>query len=333
MDWRDPDWLEGAHAWIRENAPGALIGPIEQLQAFPWATVLRVPTDDGVLWFKANAPVQRFEAALAVELARAVPDVSVELVAVDAARGWMLMRDAGERLRERVGGAEQLERWLVILPRYAELQLALAPRVERFLALGVPDERLGGLAHHLEDALDDDDILFVGRPGGITPDELGRLRDAIDVVSSMCSDLAAAGIPETLQHDDFHDGQVFVRDGRYRFLDWGDSCVSHPFHTMVVTLRVLAWQQGLEPGGPELLRLRDAYLEPFGDLASRSDLRAAFDLAHRTGTIGRALAWHRYFVGDPDADRDDTVAYGLKMFLSDGPIGSLEPSGTATERA
>jgi hypothetical protein len=93
-----------------------------------------------------------------------------------------------------------------------------------------------------------------------------------------------------------------------------------------VTLRVLAWQQGLEPGGPELLRLRDAYLEPFGDFASPKDLRAAFDLAHRTGTVGRALAWHRYFVGDPDAERDDTVAYGLKMFLSDGPMGSVEPS-------
>lgn len=140
----------------------------------------------------------------------------------------------------------------------------------------------------------------------------------------MCSELAAVGIPGTIQHDDFHDGQVFIREDRYRFLDWGDSCVSHPFHTMVVTLRVLAWQQGLPPGGPELLRLRDAYLEPFEELASPSELRAAFGLAHRTGTIARALAWHRYFVGDPEAERDDTVAYGLKMFLADGPIGSWE---------
>jgi hypothetical protein len=201
----------------------------------------------------------------------------------------------GSRLRELVGGAEQLRHWLAILPRYAELQLALASRVARFLALGVPDERLAGLAHQFQRALDDDDLLFIGRPGGITPDELVRLRDAVRLVSSMCSDLAAVGIPETLQHDDFHDGQVFVRDGRYLFLDWGDSCVSHPFHTMVVTLRVLAWQQDLRPGCPELLRLRDAYLEPFGDLASLGDLRTAFDRAHRTGTIGRALAWHRYF--------------------------------------
>ena len=90
-------------------------------------------------------------------------------------------------------------------------------------------------------------------------------------------------------------------------------------------LRALAWQQGLRPGGSELLRLRDAYLESFGGLASPAELRAAFGLAYRTGTIGRALTWHRCFAGAPEAERDDTVAYGLKMFLADGPIGSWEP--------
>jgi len=325
VDWRDAVWLEEADSWIRSHVPGTLIGPIEQPHVYPWATVLRVPTSDGVVWFKANAPIQRFEAALAVELAEAAPEVIVELVAVDVERGWLLMRHAGSRLRDLAAGVEQTEHWLAILPRYAELQLSLAPRLERLLALGVPDERLGGLARHFERMLEDHDTLLLGRPDGLTLDELGRLRDAAPMVASMCSDLAAVGIPETIQHDDFHDGQVFVREGGYCFLDWGDSCVSHPFHTMVVTLRVLAWQQGLPPGGLELLRFRDAYLEPFAELASPAELRAAFGLAHRTGRIARALAWYRYFVGDPEAERDDTVAYGLKMFLADGPIGSWEP--------
>jgi hypothetical protein len=38
----------------------------------------------------------------------------------------------------------------------------------------------------------------------------------------MCRQLSAVAIPETVQHDDLHDGQVFVRDGRYLFFDWGD---------------------------------------------------------------------------------------------------------------
>ena len=325
VDWRDPGWLEATHSWIRAHASGDLTGPIEQPHVYPWATVLRVPTSEGLIWFKANAPIQRFEAALALELAKVAPQVNAELVAADVERGWLLTCDAGSRLREFASQAEQIDHWLLILPRYAELQLSLAPRVERFLAIGVPDERLGGLAVHLERVLNDVDTLFLGQPDGLTLDELARLRDVVPMVASMCSDLAAVGIPETIQHDDFHDGQVFVRDGQYRFLDWGDSCISHPFQTMVVTLRVLAWQQGLAPGGRELLRLRDAYLEPFGGVAPPAELRLAFGLAHRTGTIARALAWHRYFSGDPDADRDETVAYGLKMFLANGPIGAWEP--------
>lgn len=279
MDWRDPEWLKVAQTWIRGHAPGSLTDPIEQPHIYPWATVLRVPTSDGVIWFKANAPIQRFEAALTEELVKAAPEVTVELVAVDLERGWLLMRDAGSRLRELVTGAEQIEHWLEILPQYAELQLSLAPRVERFLTIGVPDERLAGLAARLGRVLADDETLFLGRLACLALDELSRLRAAVPTVASMCLELAAVGIPETIQHDDFHDGQVFIRDGRYRFLE----------------------------------------------LASPAELRAAFDLAHRTGTIGRALAWHRYFVGDPDAERDDTVAYGLKMFLANGPVGNLEP--------
>ncbi len=61
-------------------------------------------------------------------------------------------------------------------------------------------------------------------------------------VGEMCDELAGYGLPETIQHDDFHDGQVFVRDGRYLLLDWGDACVSHPFFTLSVTLEgYIAW--------------------------------------------------------------------------------------------
>src|SRR4029453_5171887 len=83
-------------------------------------------------------------------------------------------------------------------------------------------------------------------------------------VEALVAELQESGIRESIQHDDLHDGQIFVREGHYRVLDWGDSCVSHPFHSLTVTLRAAAWKLGLEPGSAELLRMRDAYLEPFG---------------------------------------------------------------------
>ena len=116
-----------------------------------------------------------------------------------------------------------------------------------------------------------------------------------------------------------------MRDGRYVFLDWADSSLTHPFHTLAVTMRVLAWRHSLTPDAPELYRLRDLYLERFEGFASPSDLRVASEIALRTGTIQRALVGHRYYLGEPWVERDDSIPYDLKLFLANGPIGSWEP--------
>src|SRR5437660_7138514 len=48
------------------------MGPIETAHDRPWATVLRVPVADGVVWFKACAPVQAFEPRLTDRALRAL---------------------------------------------------------------------------------------------------------------------------------------------------------------------------------------------------------------------------------------------------------------------
>ena len=114
------------------------------------------------------------------------------------------------------------------------MQIDLVDDVDALLGLGVPDFRLAVLPARVEAMLD----------------ELGassERRDpprlcAVPWVREQCDELASFGLPETIQHDDLHDGQVFVRDGRYLLLDWGDACVSHPFFTLAVTLDgVIAW--------------------------------------------------------------------------------------------
>jgi Phosphotransferase enzyme family len=320
MRWRDPQWRGEAEAWIREHAEVG--GPIEQPHVYPWSTVFRVPTPDGDLWFKATRPeVHGFEPALTALLAEVFPDRVTELVATDERRCWMLMRDAGTRLRELVEPGE-IGPWKEILPLYAELQIRLAPRADELLAIGVPDERIAGIPDKVGALLEDDGALMLGVSNELRPEQRDELRRRLPELRALVEELAAFGIPETIQHDDFHDGQVFAKDGRYRLLDWGDSCVSHPFHTLTVTLRAIAFRHGLAPGSEPLLRLRDAYLEPFGAPAP------AADLAYRTGTLARALAWHRYLAHTPQTERDpedaESVPYGLRLFLENRPIGTWE---------
>ncbi|MGE5273633.1 MAG: phosphotransferase [Verrucomicrobiota bacterium] len=328
LPWVQAEWLSEAIGWIRARLAERHVEPageIDQPHVRWWSTALRVPTSEGVLWFKANASAHAFEAGLLAILARLTPGHVPEPVALDADRGWLLMRDGGERLRELVRSSRDLHHWQSLLPEYAQLQLALAPHVDDLLAAAVPDERLAVLPAQLGAVLDDPEACMVGREQGFTPEEHEQLRALVPDYAGRCSHLAAFGIPETLQHDDLHDGNVFVHDGRYLFFDWGDSCVSHPFHSLVVTMRQLVHRLGLPPGGPDIVRLRDAYLEPFGSYGSRAELVEAAELAHFTGTGARALSWHRFVQArEPEFRRDDeeAVPHGLRRLLDLGPLGS-----------
>ena len=311
--WTQPEWLAEAAAWIRARVE--VIGEIEQPHVRWWSTVLRVPTAGGDLFFKAIAPIHGFEAALTARLAELQPGRVTEVVDVDPERGWFLMRDAGTRLRELLESPADLHHWERVLPEYARLQLEVAPHAAEFLALGTPDERLAVLPELFRE-------LLATRPQGLTEDEYRLALEAVPRFEEMCLQLAEDGLPETIQHDDLHDGQVFVRDGRYLVFDWGDSCISHPLLSLAVTLRSTAAAFDLEPGGPELRRLRDAYLEPFGRGPEIADV------AYRVGTIARGIAWKRMV--DPreleyrsESDLEGP-AYGIRLFLAGGPIGSWQ---------
>jgi len=310
--WTEPDWLAEAEAWIRERVTVA--GELDQFHVRWWSTVIRVPTGGEDIFFKAVAPGFEFEPALTVRLFELAPDRVTPVVDADLDRAWMLMRDAGTRLRELVLTPSDLRHWELALPRYAELQLTATPIAEELLALGVPDARLAVLPEQLR-------AVLAEPVRGMPVAEQERALEALPEFEALCRELAAYGIAETIQHDDLHDGQVFVRNGRYVFFDWGDSCISHPFHSLTVNLRAAAAKLDLEPGGPEVRRLRDAYLEPFGGLGE------AADLAYRTGTVGRALAWDRFArsgFGYTEPDDDLATAHGLKLFLANGPIGTWQ---------
>ena len=95
-DWTDPAFLHEAEAWVQAHA--RVVGPIEQTHVQIWSTVLRVPTDEGTLWFKA--PEGASEARLTASWLRSDPTWSRRSWRSTPTAGWMLLRDAGTRLRE-----------------------------------------------------------------------------------------------------------------------------------------------------------------------------------------------------------------------------------------
>lgn len=300
--WRDPSWLSQAHDWI-DSALGELgrdrTGAIEQPHVYPWSTVLRVPTAEGSVWFKANEEALRYEVTVVERIAARRAEVVPALLAADDAMGWMLLEDAGEPLRALIERERSLDRWHQVLPLYAGVQRDLAADIDQLLATGVPDRRLATLPAAYERLMD----------------EIGaeqRYRDALPMVGDLCAELADFGLPELLQHDDLHDGQVFVRDGRYLLLDWGDACISHPFFTLSVTLEgVLAWGLDDVANSVDIAPFRDSYLAGFAE-REPGDLVAAARIALRLGWACRAVNGH------VQGDTERTVAR-LRMFLDRQP--------------
>jgi hypothetical protein len=252
-------------------------GPARLEHDRPWAAVWRVPVPGGQVWFKRCAPIQSFEPRLTAALAVRSPDLMPELIAHDHEGFRLLLGDAGSAVSEH-GNAPEV--WLALLPAYAELQRREIAFAEEHLAARVPDLRVELLAGRYPELLDE------ALP--VDAEQRSLLRAFEATFAQWCDQLARAGIPASIQHDDLHHHNVYLRDGHIRVLDWGDSSISHPFMSLVVTFRFLEHINRLAPTDSWFARLRDAYLEPWGHGHG-----ATFDLAMRVGIFAHAIAWNR----------------------------------------
>jgi hypothetical protein len=276
-----------AEAWIRKHVEP--IGAIETTHERPWATVMRVPVAGGVTWFKACAPVQAFEPRLTAELYARWPDRVTEVLAVDEARRWLLLADAGIAVGER---GNPPDAWLEALPLYAELQKGEIAYARDHVDHGVPGLRMAALPAGFERLLASE--LPLARVG------VNRLRGYAPRFTELCAVLAELEIQESVQHDDLHMANLYSDGGKLRLVDWGDSSIAHPFFSLVVTFRFLDEVNHLDSDDRWFRRLRDAYLEPWG-----SGLEETFEIAIRVGWFAHAIAWTRQRDALPPEARPD----------------------------
>jgi aminoglycoside/choline kinase family phosphotransferase len=297
LPWHDPEWMKQAHQWIHAETSRRSIevtGDIEQPHLYPWSTVLHVPTDQGKLYFKATAPETLFEVPLTCKLAEWFPQGMPELVTADDERGWMLMRDGGEQLRQSIRPTQDIHPWRPVIRLFAEIQAAVSSHVDELLAAGVPDYRLSVLPGLYRQLVADEKSLLIGQEKGLASDEWQTLKDLATRFEQLCLDLASYGIPESVNHGDFHDGNVLVREGHTAIIDWADACISHPFmslRTFFVSIEI-ALKLDDYAFTPEMAALLDHYLEAWQAYASLDHLRSAFRVSKPVASIVKAVNWH-----------------------------------------
>lgn len=193
--WARPGWLAEAEAWLKDAV--AVVGEARLHAQWPLSAVLRAETPDGVVYLKAAFSLFRHEPALTRALGERHPGLVPSVVAIDADRGWLLMREVEGALL----GNKDRSCWTDAVAPLAEVHRTWAGRRAEVLALGATDRALATL-----DA----------------PPELEPQLEA----------LADLGIDETLVHGDFHPWNVFV-NGKLVLYDWSDACYSHPLFDLL----------------------------------------------------------------------------------------------------
>jgi hypothetical protein len=287
---------QDADEWLRRHVQPRAVAVEKEM---PWATTWRIETAADVVFFKACGAVQAFEPRLTGLVFARNPLLVVDVLAHDDERHWLLTRDAGVPLAVYGNPPEP---WLDVLPRYAELQVGEAAHADDHVAHGVPDLRLAALPERFE--------WMLGCPLPLDEAELAALRGCGARVAAACAELAAAGIAESVQHDDLHMGNVAERDGVWRIMDWGDASIAHPFFSLLATFVHLEEIGKLPATDPWFARLRDAYLEPWG-----SGLADVFALAYRVGQVAWAIAWTRQRAHLPPGDVLDKFDFWYRQSL------------------
>jgi hypothetical protein len=274
-------------------------GALETIHERPWSNVLRVPTADGDLFLKQEEPVQAYEVPLTVALASRWPDRVPEVVAADTERSWLLMRDGGVRIADS-GDLEVFPRALAL---YGELQVGEISHVDELLAIGLRDLRLPVVADAYEP--------FFERDHGLEPEEVARLLALAPHFRELCSELDALQLPASVQHDDLHQWNVFVRGERVALHDWGDSSVAFPLWSWLKPYFAV-----VDAGG-DLESLRAAYLTPWFEFVPEQEVRPALEAAVPTGLFPYALQIRRqYDATQAHSDYGTYLPQRLRQLLS-----------------
>ncbi|MFI6832781.1 aminoglycoside phosphotransferase family protein [Kribbella sp. NPDC050241] len=284
--WTRPGWYDEALSWIDEQV--ARTGPWSQVRSWGLSNVLRVPTAQGDVYFKALAHSSTIparadalpllfahEPMLLKQLSDERPGEVPAPLAVDEKRAWMLLPDLGPPLAD----FPDVSLWIDALRGHARLQRSFADQPDRLLEFSCVDRRLGVLEAEIDRLLGPTPATDLLEPAerALLPRRAEQLREAI-------TELAAIGVPETLLHGDLHPRNLAVRDGRVLAFDWTDAAVSHPFLDLVTFFE----QRSPTSTDP---RLKDAYLAEWESYASPADLRRALELAEELGALHQVMTY------------------------------------------
>jgi ADP-ribose pyrophosphatase YjhB (NUDIX family) len=299
--WARTGWHARATGWMfatLDELGRPPTGPIEQIRHWGISALMRAPTDQGTVWFKAVLPLFAVEPAISAFLAEAAPEAVAPVLAHDDAQGWLLMEDVGSTMVVDHAEADALT-----IEALVALQRRFVGDLDALAATGAPRRPFADVPDALERALRD------AETAGWVHLEPARIDRLVDATREAVATIDALGFPETIVHGDFHPSNVALRDGRPVIFDWSDGAIAHP---IVDAMTWVSWLHDDDPDRAERAWL--AFLEAWSDVCPPETADLARPALRVAAAAYHAVSYHA-IVMHMEPHRRPETADGLEQYV------------------
>ncbi len=310
--WERAGWFDSASHWIHHQLDRLSIqvtGSVEQFRAFRTASsILRVPTSQGIVYFKASMDRPPLEATLTRMLAQRWPGCVTAPLVIDEKRNWMLSMDYGHSDQRSL----QFSDYPQIARILARIQLESLDSMAQWQELDCPVQELNQLSGFIDGFDSLAGVLSEGGGIALSAQESDRLVQMSPRLQACCSSLAKYSIPNMLVHPDVWFANLHAGDDDWTITDWSGTVISHPFFSVLKLIRFRELWNGQAEGrnGPqssndstlamsqesdEKLKtdILGAYLERFEEFESGERLNEAMVLARQLEGAWRLFRWQQ----------------------------------------
>lgn len=320
VEWSRPSWFEKLQQTLTAELRSvgySVFQPLEQLRCWERSSVVRVRTDKEDVYIKTTPSMFAHEPKVSWWLGQRYSEYAPVVLLIDSSE------QLGHRMVVTDYKAETLETihhqqaWTDALSAYGQLQIGLIPHVEELKALGVPVRPLQELANNLARMFNNLDwICELDR--GLKPQELTLLQHNLPFFEAQCRKLLKFPIPVSLDHGDLWAGQVLVDQAKkqYRFTDWSDCSITHPFLSLYFYLDDA---QSRFPSDPDIQQtLKSIYLQHWRAFDTVANLETAFATALIVAPLHLALMYYNYILPNMEMkwEMDFMLAYHLRAALT-----------------
>ena len=279
-------------AWARKTLTQSnyrIDGDFYPIREVPWSSVYAINTDDKVIYLKQSIHQFDNEAPLLDYLTQQLCHHLPKLIAYNPTNKAFLMQDAGLPLRN-IFKTQTYDLHLAeqALQNYTEIQQACILKTEQLIAHGVPDWRLKELPSLYLKLLKNEDLLLAD---GLAYSDIDALHRLHFRVIDYCNKLGAYPVPETLEHGDFHDNNILLKDHSIIINDWGDAVITHPFFS--ISSFISSAKRNHNLSSEECNRLEESYLIEWQPFATKEQLKIIMQLIHLLNPIKFSLNFSR----------------------------------------